>query len=353
HADHFHWDTGKSSPVRAPSPDNSRRPDKSGGDAGQRETSDAERDRRNIRDHARNDSLGGGHAHCGACIYLGDNWPAEYRGKLLTLNLHGRRINVDRLEREGSGYVARHEHDIAQSADPWFRGIDLNYGPDGAGYIIDWSDTGQCPEHAGVHRLSGRVFRISYGESQQRNRDCTKLSIQQLIELHKDPNEWFVRCARRELHDRHIANKSMDVVMRLLHDMFRTESDQRLRLRALFTLQTVDAVTKGDRFRLLDDDNEHVRAAAIQILTEGWPSDTVTGRIQFEPRGVRNPPIFPPEQAERETSSLGRLKLASALQRTPAQWRPGTAAGLLSRVQEADDHNLPKLIWYGLAPLVD
>src|SRR5262245_9274096 len=137
HADHFHWDTGKSSPVRAPSPDNSRRPDKSGGDAGQREASDAERDRRNIRDHARNDSLGGGHAHCGACIYLGDNWPAEYRGKLLTLNLHGRRINVDRLEREGSGYVARHEHDIAQSADPWFRGIDLNYGPDGAVYIID------------------------------------------------------------------------------------------------------------------------------------------------------------------------------------------------------------------------
>src|SRR6185503_7184894 len=73
----------------------------------------------------------------------------------------GRRINVDRLDREGSGYIARHEPDIAQSADPWFRGIDLNYGPDGAVYIIDWSDTGECHEHDGIHRLSGRVFRIS------------------------------------------------------------------------------------------------------------------------------------------------------------------------------------------------
>ena len=26
-------------------------------------------------------------------IYEGDNWPAEYRGHLFTLNFHGRRVN--------------------------------------------------------------------------------------------------------------------------------------------------------------------------------------------------------------------------------------------------------------------
>src|SRR5207237_10334519 len=131
------------------------------------------------------------------------NWPAEYRGKLLTLNLPGRRINVDRLEREGSGYVARHEPDIAQSADTWFRGIDLNYGPDGAVYIIDWSDTGECHEHDGVHRLSGRVFRFSYGESRRVSpSNLSGLSTDELVALHTNKNEWFVRHARRELADR-------------------------------------------------------------------------------------------------------------------------------------------------------
>ena len=45
-------------------------------------------------------------------IYLADQWPEAYRGKLFTLNFHGRRVNVERLERSGSGYVGRHEPDI-------------------------------------------------------------------------------------------------------------------------------------------------------------------------------------------------------------------------------------------------
>src|SRR5688572_2047372 len=33
--------------------------------------------------------FGGGHAHTGCMIYLGHNWPEQYRGKLFTINLHG------------------------------------------------------------------------------------------------------------------------------------------------------------------------------------------------------------------------------------------------------------------------
>src|ERR1041384_2448125 len=32
------------------------------------------------------DAYGGGHAHIGMMIYQGDNWPADYRGRLYTLN---------------------------------------------------------------------------------------------------------------------------------------------------------------------------------------------------------------------------------------------------------------------------
>ena len=54
------------------------------------------------------DTLGGGHAHAGAMIYLGDNWPAAYRNRLMMGNLHGNRLLYDELARSGSGYVAKH-----------------------------------------------------------------------------------------------------------------------------------------------------------------------------------------------------------------------------------------------------
>ena len=55
---------------------------------------------------------GGGHAHAGAMIYLGDNWPDAYRNHIFMCNLHGNRVNQDVLERTGSGYVAHHGKDF-------------------------------------------------------------------------------------------------------------------------------------------------------------------------------------------------------------------------------------------------
>ena len=136
HADHWHWDNAK--------------------DWTDSRSASGEHDRR-----------GGGHAHSGAMIYLGDQWPAAYRDKLFTLNLHGRRVNVERLERSGSGYVGRHEPDMLFAGDPWFRGIDLGYGPDGSVFVLDWSDTGECHESNGVHRTSGRIYKITYGTPPQ------------------------------------------------------------------------------------------------------------------------------------------------------------------------------------------
>ena len=132
-ADHYHWDKGseKWSDIRE-------------GISGK--TSD----------------LGGGHAHMGCLIYEGGVWPAQYQGKLFTCNLHGRRVNMERLDREGVGYVARHEPDFLMMKDPWFRGLDLVTGPDGQVWVNDWSDTGECHDNDGIHRTSGRIYRIVY-----------------------------------------------------------------------------------------------------------------------------------------------------------------------------------------------
>src|SRR5439155_301269 len=78
---------------------------------------------------------GGGHAHCGTMVYLGDNFPDRYRNGVFTCNIHGNRVNHDALKPRGSGYVGTHEPDFLFANDPWFRGIALCYGPDGGVYV--------------------------------------------------------------------------------------------------------------------------------------------------------------------------------------------------------------------------
>ncbi|MEO0416001.1 MAG: PVC-type heme-binding CxxCH protein, partial [Verrucomicrobiota bacterium] len=107
------------------------------------------------RDGAAN-SFGGGHAHIGMEIYQADHLPNYWRDKLLTWNLHGRRLNVERLERKGAGYVGRHEPDQFISGDEWFRGIEISTGPDGALYGIDWNDTGERLDRLFNVRWQGR-----------------------------------------------------------------------------------------------------------------------------------------------------------------------------------------------------
>ncbi len=77
-------------------------------------------------------------------------------------NTHGRRVNRDRIERVGTGYVLKHEADFLSANQPWFRGVSLTMGADGGVYVSDWSDFGECHDHDGVHRSSGRIYKITY-----------------------------------------------------------------------------------------------------------------------------------------------------------------------------------------------
>jgi len=121
-------------------------------------------------------SYGGRHAHSGTIIYQGDNWPAAYQDRLFTLNFHGHPANQEILTRSGSGYAASHAEDVLLAKDPWFRGMELGSGPDGAVFVLDWSDAGECHEHTGVHRASGRIFKVRKTDQTQGTTPQTDLA---------------------------------------------------------------------------------------------------------------------------------------------------------------------------------
>ena len=302
------------------------------------------------------DALGGGHAHVGMMIYQGDNWPEPYRGGLFTLNFHGRRANHEILERRGTGYVGRHAPDFFTAADRWFRGMELTYGPDGRVFVLDWSDTGECHESTGVHRTSGRIYKITHGDPKRPELpNLAKLDAPGLVKLLAHPNQWFARQARLELGKRAEAGDDVTAALAPLHEMFRRESDVALRLRALWTLHAIGAADATFLRLQLRQPNEHLRAWALRLLTDRWPIDTVMSqRPAGAPATVDAAlvKIFV-NLATSDSSGLVRLVLAYTLQRLPVGQRAELAGALVSRAEDAADHNQPQMVWYGLIPVAE
>ena len=328
HADHWHFDTGKSW--------------------------------QDSRAGAAN-ALGGGHSHIGTMIYLGDNWPAEFRGHLFTLNQHGKRANQELLERTGSGYVAHHGQDTLLAADPWFVGLDLSYGPDGGVFLLDWSDTGECHERNGVHRTSGRIFKITAGVPKPAAvGDLAKLDASELVKLHSHSNEWFSRRARVELATRAAAGQDVSAVKAQLRALVDSPSEATVRLRALWTLFAIGGCDDALLKTQLHHPDEHVRTWAIRLLSDAWPLDTVTSqRPSWRPDYAPAEHAAPGWQSElvrvarEDNSALVRLALASTLQRLPVSQRAEVGAALVAHREDAADHNLPLMVWYGLIPVGD
>src|SRR5215471_9845439 len=135
--------------------------------------------------NSRSAAAGGGHAHAGMLIYQEDNWPEQYRGKLFMNNIHGACINMDVPERQGSGFVGHHAPNFIEFNDVWSQIINLEEGPDGAVYMIDWYDKNQCHHNDpnGHDRTNGRIFKIAYGETKWAPVDLQKKSDDELIAL--------------------------------------------------------------------------------------------------------------------------------------------------------------------------
>lgn len=299
------------------------------------------------------DALGGGHAHVGLMIYQGTNWPAEYRGDLYTLNLHGRRMNRERLERWGSGYVGRHRPDLLPVGDTWFRGVELLEGPDGGVYIADWSDTGECHEHDGVHRSSGRIYKVTHGKvGKVAVPDFERMGEMELAERVLDRNEWVSRMARRALATRAGGATAWTVAAELRGEYLEAK-DSRRALRALWAVHGLKAATPDWLLARTGDEDEHVRSWAVRLLAENFAVNPTAAGGRSELAEAQSEKVLERlvRLAEQERSALVRLYLASALQRLPAGIRAQVATGLVGRAEDAADPNLGLLIWYGIEPL--
>jgi glucose/arabinose dehydrogenase len=131
-----------------------------------------------LMQHSHNSTAIGGIAY-----YEDDQWPAEFRDNIFVGNVMTSRVNRDLLRFAGSSPSAKELPDFLTSDDPWFRPVDLQFGPDGALYVADFYNRiighYEVPlTHPGRDRERGRIWRVSYKQGKRPQQPLTSRGSQ-------------------------------------------------------------------------------------------------------------------------------------------------------------------------------
>ena len=218
------------------------------------------------------------------------------------------------------------------SSDERFRPVFLTNAPDGTLYVVDM--------YRGIieHRLSltvylrdyilgrkldqstgfGRIYRVVH-ETTRRDTVSQrggKSSNAQLVETLSHPNGWWRDTAQRLLVERGATAGAS--VAPLLVKLAQGAELPRTRVRALWTLDGLDAIEPSTVIRALDDPSRDVRASAIRIA-ERW-------------LGEENHPVQAAVLKRLDDGDwMVRYQLAASLGAMPPGVRDGAAVAMLER----------------------
>ncbi len=210
---------------------------------------------------------------CGCEIVSSRHFPDEMQGDYLLNNCIGfQGVLQYRFRDDGSGFVAEPVEPLLRSSDPNFRPVDLQFGPDGALYVLDWYNplvghmqhSLRDPNRDHNH---GRIWRITY-----RDRPLVEPAliagrpIPELLELLKAPEIRTRYQVRSELRNRDTA----EVVAALdawTAGMNADDSEQAHHLlEALWVKEHHNAIDEELLDRVLQSSDFRARAAATRVL---------------------------------------------------------------------------------------
>jgi hypothetical protein len=269
-------------------------------------------------------------------VYLGGQWPQEFRNTFFFHDIHMNKLRNEKLVRAGSGMKSEKHMDFMYSNDPWYRGLSPQYGPDGSVFVNDWYDKVPCHQQREyTDRSNGRLYKLVYQGVKPVAVDLGKASNAELVQMQLHQNDWFVRHARRILQERG-ANPE---VLAGLEKILRENPDDTRQLRALWALHGIGGVSEKLALETLKSAHESVRAWTIQLTCEdGTPSARLLAEFA--------------RLAKDDPSPVVRLYLASAAQRLAIPQRWPILQGLASHAEDATDHNLPLMLWYAAEPAI-
>ncbi len=275
-------------------------------------------------------------AYSGMMVYLGGLFPAEYRDTLFFHDIHMNKQRNERVVRSGSGYKSEKNGDFIVSEDKWFRGLQPQYGPDGSVFINDWYDKVPCHQQRDfTDRSNGRIYKITTDSVKPVKVDLAKATEAELIAHQLNPNDWFVRHARRILQERGLSAEGVATLEKMLFE----NPDETRQLRALWTIHCCGKLSDALLLKAVAAKSEHVRGWSVTLACEnGAPSPAILAAME--------------RLAKADSTPLVRLRVAGALQRIPVEKRWPSLNALAANEEDAKDQNIPLMLWYAAEPAV-
>lgn len=282
-------------------------------------------------------------AHGGARIYQSDAFPPEQKGRLFMANIHEHAVLSDILKPNGSGFTASHGEDFMMANNAQWIGFSMEIGPEGGLYVLDWHDADICGSDV-LNKETGRVYRMMPEKSQAKNwvgryGGLGESSDEELVNLQLSESNWHAQRARVILQYRAHQKGISEAAINQLNELLADGNSEDLRLRALWTLHITNQISSKELTQLLSDKDQYIRGWAIQLLCEDGQSDAaVIAALN--------------QLAQKEKSPVVRLYLAAALQKIANNNRWEIAEALAEETADANDPNIPHMLWFGLEPLV-
>ena len=201
------------------------------------------------------------------------HFPDEVQGNFLINNTIGFLGTKQHTMRDdGAGFTGEHRHDLISSDDPNFRPCDLEFGPDGSLYLIDWHNplighmqhSARDPNRDHDH---GRIYRITYpSRPLVEPARIAGQPVPALLDLLKTPEIRTRYRVRRELRG-HDANVVLPAIKAWVAGLDKTDPDYDLhRAEALWTTWGQNQVDEDLLQACLEADTPELRAAAVYVL---------------------------------------------------------------------------------------
>jgi putative heme-binding domain-containing protein len=201
------------------------------------------------------------------------HFPPEAQGHLLVANVIGvLGILQYRLSDRGSGFEGTEVEPILLSSDQNFRPSDLEMGPDGALYFVDWQNPiiGHMQHNLrdpSRDRTHGRVYRVTVdGRPLSKPPPIAGQPIERLLDALKEPEDRVRYRARIELSGRPTA-EVIAAARRWSSGLDPKDSEfEHHRLEALWLHQSHNVVDEALLGQVLRSPDFRARAAAVRVL---------------------------------------------------------------------------------------
>lgn len=209
----------------------------------------------------------------GCEIVSSRQFPDQYQQWWLLNNTIGfQGTRMFRMTEDGSGFKALEHKDLISSSDPSFRPVDLQFGPDGALYIIDWynpiighmSFSLRDPKRDKAH---GRIWRVTAkGRELVKPAKIEGAKIPELLNLLRSYEDRTRYRVRREL-----AQRETPAVLAAIDQFIKSlpaddTAREHLLLECLWIQQHHDAVDSALLKQVLGSKEPKARAAAVGVL---------------------------------------------------------------------------------------